>query len=55
MTYGDLSREEIERIIDNPNAMALLRNNYDKAMLEFSQAVDADIARMFREEYPSIK
>ncbi len=50
MTYGDLTREKVDRIISNPRAMAILEENYNHAMAEFSAAVDSDIARMMREE-----
>ncbi len=50
MTYGDLTREEVDRIISNPYAMAILEENYNRAMAEFNAAVDSDIARMMREE-----
>ncbi len=50
MTYGDLTREEVDRVISNPYAMAILEENYNRAMAEFNAAVHADIARMMREE-----
>ena len=49
-TYGDVPRAEIERAIADPEFMAMLERNYKKACDDLQTQVDADIARMIRED-----
>lgn len=51
MTYGDLTREQVDRLVDDPVYMARLEENYNAKMAQFQKDVDADLARIIKAEY----
>jgi hypothetical protein len=50
MTYGDLTREQIDKLVSNPEYMRKLKETYDRKMAEFNKAVDEDLACIINEQ-----
>lgn len=51
MTYGELTKEQIDAIVDDPVKMTLLKKNYDAGVAQFQRDVDADIKRLMELDY----